>query len=539
MREADWLWAIPQCSPDQQGMVLKVWLSLDPEAAAISEVEAERFFGAAHLLLYLDNASLEEVFRRLGIRFQHRSEANYRRGITSLLRQWRHQRIQDELLFFVCNVDFPGYRSAASGRDFWTPERFRQALAEEHQILWLALIAREIGSMTDPADWLKQVMGTRSEAYLKLYQNWANVVRITMRRLFSYDAQAARAQSDAAPSAEMVSALREQDRESSALRRDVRRLEQDRKQLREQNRRAALEAQALLSQARGEVAAARRALQDRQAEMRRELADLEKRCQVQKDGLQAQIAAARAAFLREFSGRARSETNFLHGRTVTVIGDADTDVHRMLVESLGGRLAAEGGEITLQGGNGCTDLERQLRAAALDQVLIKCDGLFRVKGSRPGIAVGAFEVYAGGWAVYQSGSVVCCGRAAHSQMAEYGALLSALTWVVKAGPAPGARVEIWSDCKHMISRLRQGNDRPPAAGCVTLHRLVRQKLRVLARRGCEVTVRWVPREQVDAADRLCDAYYRQASWYHRPRRMGTPRFPLKAFLVQYQQLRPE
>lgn len=178
-----------------------------------------------------------------------------------------------------------------------------------------------------------------------------------------------------------------------------------------------------------------------------------------------------------------------------------------------------------------SQLEGGEYAAALDQVLIKCDGLYRVKGSRPGIAVGAFEVYAGGWAVYQAGGVVCCGRAAHSQMAEYGALYSALTWVAKAGPAPGARIEIWSDCKHMISRLRQGNDHPAVAGCVTLHRLVRQKLRVLARRGCEVTVRWVPREKVDAVDRLCDACYRQASWYHRPRRMGTPRFPLNAFLV--------
>ena len=531
MRAAEWLWAIPQVPPNQQGMVLKVWLSLDPEAAAISDEEVERFFGAAHLLLYSDNASLEELFRRLGIRFQHRSEANYRRGIMSVLRQWRHPRIQEKLLFLTRNADFPGYRSLASGQDYWTPEVFRKALKEEQQILWLALVAREIGVMTDPADWLKQVVVTRSEVHFQLYQNWANVVRITMRRLFRYENHAYQAEADAAPSTEMVAALRQQDRESGALRRDVRYLEQDRKQLREQNRRAAREAQALLSQARGEVAAARRALQDRQAEMTRELSALQQRTRVEKEGIQAQIAAARAEFLRGFSGRLRPGTNFLHGRTVAVTGDADSETHRMLVESLGGRLVADSGEVTLQGGHGFADLERQLRGAALDQVLIKCDGLYRVKGGRPGIAVGAFEVYAGDQPVYQSGGVVCCGRVARSEMAEYGALYAALTWVAKAGPARGGRIEIWSDCKHMVSRLRQGDEHPPEPGCRTLHRRVRQKLRALARRGCEVTVRWVPREKVDAVDRLCDAYYRQASWYHRPRRMGTPRFPLKAFLV--------
>jgi len=317
---------------------------------------------------------------------------------------------------------------------------------------------------------------------------------------------------------------------SGTLRQNVRRLEQDRKRLKERIRAAELDARALLTQARGEVAAARRALQERQVAQERELAGAVHRYETEQARLRERIDAARAEFSRTLLGMAaRAPLHVLQGRTVTVTGVVgDPEPYHLLVESLGAALVAEGGEVVLAASAGFAAIERELRSLALQRVLIKCDGLYRKKDGRPGIAMSGVQVHLGGESVHEHSDIVCCGPATGSLMAEYGAVAMALSWLLAVGPTPTTRAEIWSDCRSLLARLRRERNPRRKVGCVMLHKTVRRLIRQLREKGCEVQFRWVPRAQVHAVDRLCDRGYRELTWYHRW--AGRPIAPLQGFL---------
>jgi ribonuclease HI/pyruvate/2-oxoglutarate dehydrogenase complex dihydrolipoamide acyltransferase (E2) component len=527
----DWLFGVPRADLDSQERVAAEQLAADPAAAAIPDDEAELFFCAAYVVSNLPAHTTEELARAFGVRLSHAGPKGHRRAVLQTLRLWGKPKVRNFLINLVPNVFMGPYPDVNERGHLWTEELFAEAFHGGWNIVWLVHVRRLLGK----ADTLTEWMSSLHEVAPAHFQLSLNYSRLTLRRLVYPEAEAERAQQQsaaaAAPAATLAE-LRVKDRQTGTLRQDLRRLEQDRKRLKERARRAELEARAMLSQARGEVEAARKSLRALRAAQERELADQDRRFKAQVASLREQLAAVTAAFAQSLSHALdRASAPIMQGRTVTVAGGRpeEAEIHRLLVESLGALLVPEGGDVTLQAAGSFAAFERQLRSHALQQVLIKCDGLFRRKEERPGIAVSAFQVHAGGEAIYADGRVVCCGPLAGSLQAEYGAATLALKWLQEVAPAPGARVEVWIDCRPLVGRLARHTPARRKAGCVLLDTAARRLIRELRSRGFELRLRWVPRAEVHAVDRLCDLTYREARWYHR-RRAQSYSAPLKGFL---------
>jgi ribonuclease HI len=523
----NWLFSTPPPgSYDEQRAHIRAAVAADPTAAAIGDDEAETFMCAAFLLGSYRPSGAVNLFRAVGIPPALHGPRSFRRAVLMTLRRWRDDRVRNLLTSLIPNVGIGRFPDVAEQGEYWTEEAFVEAYESGLNLVWLVRVKRYLGAPDDWEEWLDSISPWAPDHYRALL----DVGRLTMRRLVYPDrlrhwpAQ----QAAAALQPELVESLREKDRISGSLRQGVRQAEQTRKALRRQLKRREQESRELLAQARGEVNAARRALADRCKAQERELQEQARQFEGRLAALREQLAAERRAFVERLAGLPRVDV--LGGRPVWVEADAglDPEACRLLVESLGGRLAADGPAVTLSGQGGFVGLERQLRDLALQQVQIRSDGLCRRKEGRPAIAASGFVARLGAGATLELGSVTCCGPAASSLMAEFGALAMALAWLVRAGAPRGARVEIWSDCRVMLSRLRQPQACRWTRGCVTLDRRVRSLLWQLDRRGVSVTLKWVPRDEVDAADRLCDRTYRAAAWYHR--RGGSYKAPLKAFL---------
>jgi ribonuclease HI len=524
--ERDWLLAIPRGKLATQEAILREWLAADPAAAEIPEDEAAQFMAAARLVRYLDPKVRPPVWAAVGVRVLHSGEKAIRRATIMVLRRWRDEKARALLMYLVHNTGLNFFPDVAEHPDAWTDELFARAYRERLDLMWLVEIRRYLGKEGDLTEWL-QGLGEYAERH---YQVWLAAGRLTLRQLVYAEADPVRLDMQVAASAQtdLAQDLRAKDRQSGALRQDVRRHEHDRKQLLDQARRSEREAREMLSQARGEVAVARRALNEQLAVQDREVADQARRFEAELGALRQRMAEDRTEFFESLWPAA--PLRLLQGRTITVAGQgADHELYRQMVESIGGSYAPDGGEVLLSAPSRPSDLEQDLRRLALQQVLVKCDGLYRKKrNGQWGIAMSGFQVFCGDELIWERDSVVCCGPVAGSLMAEYAAVAMAMSWLKGVGLAPGSTVEIWSDCKTMHRLVRrQGSARPPQ-GCVTLDDVVRRLWREHRERGSEVRLCWVPRDEVHTADRLCARAYWGLTWYHRPQ--GRVRAPLEAFL---------
>lgn len=526
------MFVLPLCDFDAQRQQLDEWLAADPEAAAISDEEAEAFFVVGYALRHLDRNQARMVWKALGVRISHKGERAFRRATVACLQRWRSPRQRQLLLWVITQITFGGLPFPGAQPHRWTDELLVQAYRERVNGVWLVYMRRHLGRAEDLKAWL-QSLGPDAE---RVYRALVDASRLTMRKLLCPPKPRVPPANEAAAALEssLAQESARKDRQSGLMRRDLRSAEQERKRLREQVRRAERQGRAELSQARGEVAAARRELDRRPEVHQRELADRAARFEAELAGLRGQVQAAREEVRRALARvTCHHRADLLQGRRVTVSGPAgDAAVWRLLVESLGGRLVPGGGDLVIDGSGGWAAVERSLRQAALDRMRIRCDGLYRRKGRRPGIAVSGFQVEAGETRIWRQGEAICCGGFAGSMMAEYGALVLALRWLAETDPAPGSQIEIWSDCRDVVGRLAPGRPSQSGRGCVQLHRAVIRLQRLLGRRGCQVRIRWVPREKVEVADRLCDKVYRDQTWYHR-RTPSPPSVPLKSFLAAW------
>jgi len=503
-------------------------MAADPAAAAIPDSEAEDFVVVANMLHSVRPELALRICRAVGVHSSYTSEKARRRAVILTLRRWRNPQTRDVLMAYLPEVSRAGFPFPSMNPELWTQELFREAFERRADVAWLVHIGRKLGRFTDLQPWLA-TLGEHAWVY---YQFWLNIGRLLHRRFFCPPAAAGVTEANqahmqvAAASMALEETLRERDRQSGDLRGSVRRLEQDRKEMRSRARRAELEAKALLPQARGEVDAARKALKERLVAHERELAEQARRQEALLVSLRAQLDGIRHSLIKRLSSF--PPVNALDGRTVLLQGEQpELEAARLLVETAGGQFATQGGEIVLEASATLVEVEQALRRHALKRVLIMTDGLHRRKGKRPGIAVAGFHAYtAGGHLIAERGEPVCCGTASSAMQAEYGGLAMALSWLLATEPAAGMRAEVWTDCKFMVNRLRQTTPPERQLGCVMLDRLVRRQLQQLHALGCQVDLRWVPRERVHAVDRLCDWAYRQQTWYHR---QGERR-PLKAFL---------
>lgn len=521
----DWLLGTPRVRLRELEQWLAERLAADPAAAAISDAEAEEFFAVSYMVRGMPPEMRRKVALAVGARVFGGGEKAMRLSTIAILRKWKEPKARERLVWLIPNTTFTPWPIVADRPEAWTEELFAAAYEQYVNVVWLVRICRYLGKADDLSGWLNRLSDTAEAEY----KAWLDAARLTLRRIVYPDAAPPQTTA-AASSMATVAELREKERETGALRHDLRRLERDRRQLKKRARREEHEAKAMLSQARGEVAAARRALTAQRAAHEQELAALARRFEQEMRLERQRLAAARQEFVQAMTALADGgKGKVLAGRRITLTDcQGDEQTFRLMVESLGGACVPGGGEVALSAASGLAALERELRDLALQQVLIQCDGLYRRKEGRHGIAVAGMQVVVGGQVLRRETGVVSCGPWAGSLMAEYGALALALNWLISIGLPHGAQVVIWSDCRSLISRLRRTQGVKRKRGCITLDAGVRRAIRKLRQQGCALQIRWVPRDEVEAVDRLCDSAYRGLRWYHR--RGSRPKAPLRAFL---------
>jgi len=519
----DWLYGIGISLPmSELRRLAQLEYSVDPALAAIAEEEAAAFMAATYVVRFMNWENFRTLCKALGVPLVDRSDKERRRATLRALRHWKIGTFRELISRTVLDCGMGRFRDVSTHPELWTDQFFREAYRENMKLGWLVQIRRHLHPEADIRAWLRSLGDEAAAAY-----DWVlDMGRLSLRRIVYKDDRPRGTNMDAdAAAALQPEQVREKDRHAGAARQALRRLEQDRKALRQRTRQAEMEKQALVSQAQGEVRAERRALSELRRAAEREREQQARQHEAEVSYLRRQIAAARSEFLQALSG---VRSALLDGIAVSVTG-GDPELSRRMVETLGGTMAAEGAGVTLSGEAGPADLDRQLREIALQHVEIRCDGLRRRKGRRPAIAGSAFQVYRDGKVIHREGRVVCATAGATSLMAEYGAVLMALSWHLRAGPPRGARVDVWSDCRTMVDHVTGRRRLVQMRGCVMLDRRLQRLLRALQKLGCQVTLRWVPRERVDAEDRLCDRVYREATWYHQHRE-GRLSLPLRGFL---------
>jgi|GEM_PF-2584874 len=516
----DWLLGFPELEWEEIRDWVRQRMAEDPAAAEIPDDEAEAFFCVSYLVRGADPDTRRGFATLAGVRHTAKGEKWVRMTTLGLLRRWKEEYMRERLTRSIPDYSFGGLPFPSDNPETWTDEFMRACYDDELNLVWLVHLRKRLGRTED----IPEFLNTVSQWAAGEYRLWLDITKLAMRRILA--PRVGPPATAAAAAQASIDDMRQKGQQASLLRHGVRRLERDRKALRQQARRAERESAELISQARGDVAAARRTLRERPASFERERAERVKRFEQDRQILTQQIDGARQGFVQAISAR---RFRVLAGQRITVTdGGPNEPLCRLMVESLGGTYLPEGGEVTLSAAGGLAALEMSLRNLALRRVLITCDGLYRRKEGRFGVAVSGLQVRVGDMVIHAGTAVTSCGPRAGSLMAEYGALVMALTWLERTGLPAGAQVEIRSDCKSMLSRLRRTRNVKEKAGCMTLDDMARRALRRLAKARVSVTLRWVPREEVEAVDRLCDKAYRELRWYHR--RGSDPRVPLKAFL---------
>lgn len=130
----------------------------------------------------------------------------------------------------------------------------------------------------------------------------------------------------------------------------------------------------------------------------------------------------------------------------------------------------------------------------MQHLSVYCDG--SCEPNPGGVAAFGWTVYDGGEKVCEFCSVACTGEGATNNVAEYGAVISVLSWLLANGYAK-RRVVVYSDSELLVCQLT-GKYRVKALNLVPLHRQALE----LAVRFKEVAFRWIPREKNAEADAL-------------------------------------
>lgn len=133
-------------------------------------------------------------------------------------------------------------------------------------------------------------------------------------------------------------------------------------------------------------------------------------------------------------------------------------------------------------------------------IKVFCDGL--CEPNPGGIATCGWIARMGENIIHQHASVICRGEDATNNVAEYGAAISAIGWLLANGYANN-RIILSSDSQLLIRQLT-GEYAVRSPRIIPLHTQAKN----LAKGFREINFRWVPREQNAEADALSrDAYH--------------------------------
>lgn len=137
-------------------------------------------------------------------------------------------------------------------------------------------------------------------------------------------------------------------------------------------------------------------------------------------------------------------------------------------------------------------------------LLVICDGGHKRLGGALGLAVYGFVVQQQNDLIHKENGLVCRGPAAGSQMAELGAAVAALRWLVAQ---PWQRVRLRSDCQGVVDLLTGRRRHRLRRGSAMLVRAAGRLMARLRRCGCQLEVAHLPRRHTKAADKLCRQVY--------------------------------
>lgn len=135
-------------------------------------------------------------------------------------------------------------------------------------------------------------------------------------------------------------------------------------------------------------------------------------------------------------------------------------------------------------------------------IAVYCDGL--CEPNPGGIATCGWLAFDGGELLHRHSSVVRRGSGATNNVAEYGAVISALGWLLANGYA-SKRTVVHSDSQLLVYQLA-GKYVVRSPNIVPLHAQTLDLARMLR----EVVFRWIPREGNAEADALSREAYRNA-----------------------------
>ena len=176
----DWLFQVPDSGGgglEAQEEIIAGWLRDDPEAAAISDAEAETFFAVAWGVRFLAPSMLRLLARAFGVRIHHSGAKADKYLITQILQRYSHPKCKELLLYLLPNLMLGCLPDVTGGGHRVTSADLIEAYHKRMNIAWLVYYIRMLGRDDQVGAFLQAVDGERE------YRFWLNIARLTQRRV--------------------------------------------------------------------------------------------------------------------------------------------------------------------------------------------------------------------------------------------------------------------------------------------------------------------------------------------------------------------
>lgn len=133
----DWLFGMPMTSWEGLNRWIAERLAADPEAAAISDDEAEAFFCAAYMVRWMGPDFRASTARAFGVRLSGSGPKSIRLSTLAILRKWKDAQLRNLLIYLIPNSAFGAMPIPSDHPERWTDDYMRQLYRDRINIVWL------------------------------------------------------------------------------------------------------------------------------------------------------------------------------------------------------------------------------------------------------------------------------------------------------------------------------------------------------------------------------------------------------------------
>ena len=284
--------------------------------------------------------------RAAGVRAAFNPPKARRHGAVLILRQWTRpafRTLMEQLPLHLCYGELQPHDS----RPLSVEELFEAYNSE----FGLPLIIQYLRAAEREQE-IETFMEMLPDWGRDLRELWANMGRLMLRRFVLGDSAAAIRELQARQSSkrEAERRLKRKHAQARALSMDKAQLQAHQRDLKQLLKRTRNEAEALVIQARDEVAAAKEALAERVNAHARELDEQADQHQARMTHLRERLAAGRTQFAAALATwQTAAGTAPFTGHTISVDGDdRNREGHKRLIESAGGRMVQEAGSLQVK-----------------------------------------------------------------------------------------------------------------------------------------------------------------------------------------------